>query len=137
MTAGFREPLSKDPLGWQIDDDPVAEEALRSIEAFGMIFAEVVFHRLSRAGFDPFNPDLDLGLRSIGSLAGRVAMSRLTWQTGIDEQGVRRVDSAGTQEALAAGERMRAILNWLRLSSARRLPRRRSQGSRSRTSGRP
>lgn len=111
--AAFRQPLRRDPRGWQIEDDPMAEEALRAVETLGMIFAEMVLHRLSRAGLNPGDPDTDLALRAMGSVAGRVGMSRLAWQTGVDETGNPRRDSAGTPEAEAAGERMRAVLNWL------------------------
>lgn len=111
--APHHRPLRKDPRGWQIEDDPVAEETLRALEVLGLIFAETALHRLSRLGLDPGDADLDLSLRALGSLSGRVAMSRLAWQTGIDETGVDRKDSAGTAEAEAIGERLRDVLNWL------------------------
>lgn len=105
--------MRRDPRGWAIEDDPQAEEALAAVEALGMIFAEVALHRLSRLQLDPTDPDLDLALRALGHVAGSVGMSRLTWQTGVDERGQTRRDHANTEEAKAAGERMRAILNWL------------------------
>lgn len=113
MTAPGWEALRQDPRGWSIENDEVAEEALAAVEALGMIFAEIALHRLSRLQLDPGDHDLDLALRALGHVAGSVAMSRLTWQTGIDEHGQRRQDWAGTQEALAAGQRMRAVLSWL------------------------
>lgn len=111
--AAFRQPLRRDPLAWQIEDDPMAEEALRAVETLGLLFAEMALHRLSRLGINPGDPDTDLALRAIGSISGRVAMTRLAWQTGTDEQGRERREKADTAEAEAAGERMRAVLNWL------------------------
>lgn len=111
--AAFRQPLRRDPLAWQIEDDPMAEEALRAVETLGMIFAEMALHRLSRLGLNPGDPDTDLALRAMGSVSGRVAMSRLAWQTGTDELGRERQEKADTPEAEAAGERIRAVLHWL------------------------
>ncbi len=109
----YRGTLRKDPAGWQIEDDETAERVLQALEILGLVFAEIVLHRVSRLSLDPHDSDLDLGLRGLGSLSGRVAMSRLAWLAGVDETGARRRDKAGTAEAEAVGERMRAILNWL------------------------
>lgn len=113
--AAFRRPLRKDPRGWQIEDDVAAERTLQALEVLGLIFAEIVLHRVSRAGLAPGDPELDLSLRALGSVSGRVAMSRLAWMTGIDETGAKRKDQAGDPggEAEAVGERMRAVLEWL------------------------
>lgn len=111
--AAFRHPLRKDPRGWQIEDDAAAERTLQALEILGLIFAEMVLHKISRVGLAPYDPDLDLSLRGLGSISGRVAMSRLAWLTGTDEAGNPRRDKADEAEAEAVGERMRAILNWL------------------------
>lgn len=118
MTAAplgaLRRPLRRDPRGWQIEDDDAAERTLQALEAAGLIFAEMVLHRISRLGLDPTDHDLDLALRGLGTLAGRVGMSRLSWLTGVDEAGNARRDKAeddGTAEAV--GERLRLILRWL------------------------
>lgn len=108
-----RKPLRRDPAGWQIEDDPVAEETLRALEAAGLIMLEMVMHRLSRLGLDPGDHDLDLALRGLGTLAGRVGMTRLSWMTGTAEDGTKRADSKGTAEAEAVGEAMRRVLQWL------------------------
>jgi hypothetical protein len=108
-----RKPLSKDPLGSQIEDDATAEEVLRSLESAGLIVLELLLHRISRLGLDPDDFQLDLALRGLGSLAGRVGMSRLSYQTGVDEAGQRRTTKAGTSEAEAVGEAMRRVLQWL------------------------
>lgn len=107
-----RKPLKKDPLGWVIEDDDTAEQTLRALEAAGLILLELVFHRISRLGLDPNDHDLDLALRGLGSLAGRVGMSRLSWMTGISEDGTKRLEKAGTPEAEAVGEAMRRVLQW-------------------------
>lgn len=111
--APFRHPLRRDPRGWQIEDDDVAERLLQALETFGLILAELTLHRFSRLGLDPSDHDLDLALRGLGTLAGRVGMSRLAWLTGIDETGARRSDSADDDTARAVGERMRTVLDWL------------------------
>jgi hypothetical protein len=108
-----RKPLSKDPRGGVIEDDPTAEELLRALESAGLILLELVLHRFSRLGLDPHDSDLDLALRGLGTLAGRVGMSRLSWMTGISETGTKRADKAGTAEAEAVGEAMRRVLQWL------------------------
>lgn len=111
--AGFRRPLRRDPVNWQIEDDAVAEHALEALELLGLITAELLLHRISRLSLDAGDHDLDLALRAMGTTSGRVAMSRLAWLTGFDETGRRRQDTAGTPEAEAVGERLRAILDWL------------------------
>lgn len=111
--AAPRTPLRKDPRGWQIEDDAVAERTLQALEILGLVFAEMVLHRIGRLGLDPNDHDLDLSLRALGSISGRVAMSRLAWLTGVDEAGNRRMDKADESEAEAVGLRMRAILHWL------------------------
>ena len=108
-----RKPLRKDPRGWQIEDDATAEALLESLEAAGLIILELFLHRVSRLGLEPGDPDLDLALRGLGSLAGRVGMSRLSWLTGTDEVGRRRTERAGTPEAEAVGEAIRRVLQWL------------------------
>lgn len=108
-----RTPLRKDPRGWQIEDDAVAERTLQALEILGLIFAEMVLHRISRLNLDPADRDLDLSIRGLGSISGRVAMSRLAWLTGTDETGKRRMESADEAEAEAVGLRMRSILHWL------------------------
>jgi hypothetical protein len=111
--SAYRGALRKDPRGWQIEDDAVAERTLQALEIFGLVFAEVVLHRVSRLNLDPGDNQLDLALRGLGTLSGRVAMSRLAWLTGIDETGAVRRDRADEAEAEAVGERMRAVLAWL------------------------
>lgn len=112
--APFRHPLRRDPRGWQIEDDDAAERLLQALEAFGLILAELTLHRFSRLGLDHHDHDLDLALRGLGTLAGRVGMSRLSWLTGVDETGRRRADHAQDDGTAAAiGERMRAVLDWL------------------------
>jgi hypothetical protein len=108
-----RKPFRNDPRGWQIEDDATAEALLEAAEAAGLIFLELVLHRLSRLSLEPGDHDLDLALRGLGTLAGRVGMSRLSWLTGIDELGRARQDKAGTPEAEAVGEAMRRVLQWL------------------------
>lgn len=108
-----RRSLRRDPRGWQIEDDEVAERTLQALEAAGLIMLEMVFHRLSHMGLDHSDPELDLALRGLGSLAGRVGMSRLSWLSGFDEAGNPRADQAGTSEAKAVGEAMRRVLQWL------------------------
>jgi len=108
-----RKPLRNDPRGWPIEDDAIAEAPLAALEAAGLIVLELLLHRISRLGLDPTDPDLDLALRGLGTLSGRVGMSRLSWLSGIDETGRRRAESAGTDEAQAVGEAMRRVLQWL------------------------
>ncbi len=108
-----RKPLRKDPRGWTIEDDPTAEQTLRALEAAGLIVLELLLHRISRLTLNPNDHDLDLALRGLGSLAGRVGMSRLAWMTGTAEDGTKRLDKAGTAEAEAVGEAMRRLLQWL------------------------
>lgn len=109
----LRRPLRRDPTGWQIEDDQVAEATLQALEALGLITAEILLHRYSRLGLDPGDHDLDLALRGLGSLAGRVGMSRVAWLAGVDETGAVRRESAGTPEAVAVGEAIRRVLRWL------------------------
>lgn len=115
MTAlgAARKPLRRDPLGMQIEDDAMAEQVLRGLEAAGLIVLELLLHRISRLGLDPNDHELDLALRSLGSLGGRVGMSRLSYMVGYDEAGLRRDEKAGTPEAEAAGEAIRRFLEWL------------------------
>lgn len=117
MTAAHlgpeRKPLRNDPRGWVIEDDPMAEEVLRALEAAGLIVLEMLLHRISRLGLDPNDHDLDSAIRGLGSLAGRVGMTRLAWQTGTTPDGLPRNDKAGTSEAEAAGAAMRRVLEWL------------------------
>lgn len=108
-----RKPLAKDPRGWVIEDDATAEQTLRALESAGLIVLELLLHRISRLGLDPNDHDLDLALRALGSISGRVGMSRLSWMTGISEAGTKRLDKAGTPEAEAVGEAMRRVLQWL------------------------
>lgn len=110
-----RKPLRKDPHGWTIEDDPTAEALLQALEAAGLIFAEMLFHRFSRLGLGTVadDHDLDLALRGLGTVAGRIGMTRLTWLTGTDETGRKRQHSADTPEAEAVGEAMRRVLQWL------------------------
>jgi hypothetical protein len=91
----------------------MAEEVLRSLEAAGLIVLELLLHRISRLGLNPVDHELDLALRGLGTSAGRVGMTRLSWQTGFDEVGVKRTEKAGTPEAEAAGGAMRRVLQWL------------------------
>lgn len=106
-----RPPLRNDPSGWQIEDDTAAEAALQAIEAAGGIILELLFHRISRL---PFDTDVALALRGIGTLAGRHGLSTLSHLTGIDEAGRRRNESAELEDAgPAAGGAMREILHWL------------------------
>lgn len=111
--AAARRPLRNDPVAWQIEDDDVAEAALEAVEALGLLFAEMVLHRVSRLHLDPADGDLDLAVRAIGSVAGRVGMSRLAWLSGVDEAGHHRRDSADSDSAKAVGEAMRRVTNWL------------------------
>jgi hypothetical protein len=108
-----RKPLRNDPRGWAIEDDPTAEQTLRALESAGLIVLELLLHRISRLTLDPNDHDLDLALRGLGSMAGRAGMSRLSWMTGISEDGTKRLDKAGTPEAEAVGEAMRRVLQWL------------------------
>ena len=108
-----RKTLRADPLGMQIEDDAMAEQVLRGLEAAGLIVLELLLHRISRLGLDPNDHELDLALRSLGSLGGRVGMSRLSYMVGFDEAGQRRDEKAGTSEAEAAGEAIRRVLQWL------------------------
>jgi len=108
-----RKPLTKDPAGWIIEDNPTAEQTLRALESAGLIVLELLLHRISRLTLDPNDHDLDLALRALGSVAGRVGMSRLSWMTGISEDGTKRADSEGTPESEAVGEAMRRVLQWL------------------------
>lgn len=108
-----RKPLGNDPRGWVIEDDAVAEETLRALESAGLIVLELLLHRISHLTLDPNDHDLDLALRALGSIAGRVGMTRLSWMTGISEDGTKRLDKAGTPEAEAVGEAMRRVLQWL------------------------
>jgi len=108
-----RKPLRHDPEGWQIEDDSVAEHTLRALEAAGLIVLEMVFHRLSNMGLDLTDHDLDLALRGLGTLAGRVGMTRLAWMTGTDGAGNKRASKADDADAEAVGEAMRRVLQWL------------------------
>ncbi len=116
MTARLgpqRKPLRTDPRGWMIEDDPVAEQTLRALEAAGLIVLELLLHRISRLQLDPNDHDLDLTLRALGTLSGRVGMSRISWMTGYAEDGTKRADKADTPEAEAVGEAVRRVLQWL------------------------
>jgi hypothetical protein len=108
-----RKPLRNDPRGWVIEDHPTAEQTLRALEAAGLIVLELLLHRISRLTLDPNDHDLDLALRGLGTLGGRVGMSRLAWMTGTAPDGTKRADKAGTPEAEAVGEAMRRVLEWL------------------------
>ena len=109
-----RKPLHKDDAAtWQIEDDAVAEQTLRALEAAGLIVLELLLHRIARLGLDPNDHDLDLALKALGSVSGRVGMTRLTWMTGVAEDGIKRAESEGTPEAKAVGEAMRRVLQWL------------------------
>ena len=108
-----RKPLRNDPRGWTIEDHATSEETLRALESAGLIVLELLLHRISRLTLDPNDHDLDLALRALGSISGRVGMSRLSWMTGISEDGTKRRDKAGTPEAEAVGEAMRRVLEWL------------------------
>lgn len=98
---------------WVIEDDAISELALEALEVLGLITAELLLHRISRVNLVAGDDDLDLALRAMGTVAGRVGMSRLTWLTGVDELGRPRRDSAGSEDAAAVGLRLRAILQWL------------------------
>ena len=108
-----RKAIAKDPGGSVIEDNAVSEELLRALEAAGLIVLELLLHRMSRLGLDPNDHDLDLALRGLGFTAGSVGMSRLSYQTGVDERGVKRTTKAGTPEAEAVGDAMRRVLQWL------------------------
>lgn len=107
-----RPALDRDPVASTVEDDAVAEETVRAVEILGMIFAEMALHRLSRLGLTD-NPDTNLALRAMGTVSGRLAMTRLAYQTGTDEAGNPRRAKADTAEAEAVGARMRAVLDWL------------------------
>jgi hypothetical protein len=109
MTA--RAPLRSDPAHWQIEDDAMAEAVLQGLEAVGLIFAEVFLRRI--AELHRSDTGVNLALKGLGTLAGRVGMSRLTWMTGTDELGAIRSEGAGSDEAAAAGSAFRRVLNWL------------------------
>lgn len=111
--APTREPLRRDPRGFQIEDDEAAEAMLVGLEAFALIHAEIVLKRLSRHEAHAANTDDQLALRALGHLAGQLGMSRLSWLTGVDEAGRRRRDRSSNPMAAAAGERWRALLDRL------------------------
>ena len=103
-----RRTIRHDPTRWQIEDNEAGEEALRALEAFGLVVLEAYLHAVSRLGHDDGTA---LALRGLGSLAGRVGMSRLTWQTGVDELGNVRHDAPAAGHAV--GSATRRVLNWL------------------------
>ncbi len=110
--APFRQPLRRDPRGWQIEDDEAAEAVLVALESMGLIFAELILHAISNGGMLN-NVNEELAVRGIGSTAGRVGMSRLSWLTGLDELGQKRREQSDNPMAEGAGERVRTVLHWL------------------------
>lgn len=56
--------------------DQQGVETINALETLGMLFAEMALHRISQLGLTD-NPDTNLSLRALGSVSGRLAMSRL------------------------------------------------------------
>lgn len=101
----FREPLRRDPRGWQIEDDDAAEATLATLEALGLVLAEMVLHRFADMGIA--SKATSSHLRGLAVVAGTTGMTRLQWL-----QGGRR-DKPDNPMAGAAAERMQALMNWL------------------------
>lgn len=113
MAVPARHPLRGPGHGWQIEDDETAEAVLASLEAAGFVVLELILHRLARLQLDPNDHDLDLALKGLGTLSGRVGMTRLAWLAGVDERGRQVATPDPNPMAGPAAEAIRRVLNWL------------------------
>lgn len=110
LSAG-RPSLRKDLRQWEIEDDSAAEAALRAFEVMGLIFSEMFLRRLAENRH--LTIDESLALKGIGTLSGRVGMTRMAYLTGVDERGFARREAEQNPDYRAAGEMVREVLNWL------------------------
>lgn len=102
--------LRHDPSAWMIEDTDAAIATVEALEAMALIFGELLLRRISAL---PFDTDTQLALRGLGTLAGTLGNSRLTYLAGLDAAGNPLKDSAGNPDSATAAGHARAVLDWL------------------------
>lgn len=102
--------IRSDERSWEIEAESAAEGTLRALETAGLIMLEMVLHRFS--AMHTHDQDTEMALKALGSLSGRVGMTRLAHLTGLDENGLLRERDPNSDHQ-AAGDMIKAVLDWL------------------------